>query len=197
MDRAGPHRRLAIAMPVLSLALLILALANVLDDGSDVVQWFPQVALAVSVLWALRAMLQAGRLIDSRGVPHAGLFAVGASVLGWAAIRFGASAPESSTLVAVGVGCMAGAATLFAGAERRSDRPAMLGGRLLLSVGALVLGAALLGGVTVDVLSGVAGHPAHVLGLALLGLAFVLLAIAEARMLVRLVGYAIDRERLG
>jgi hypothetical protein len=180
-------------MPVLALALAILALANVLDGGRDAAAWFPQVALAVSVLWTLRAMLQVGRLIDQRGVSHAGLFAVGASLLGWAAIRFGGSAPQSSTLIAVGVGCMAGAITMFAGAERRSDRPAMLGGRLLLSIGALVLGAALLVDVTFDVLSGAAGHPAHVLGLVLLGAAFVLLAIAEARVFVRLVGYALGR----
>lgn len=198
MDRAGPHRRLAIAMPPLAIALVAMAVTNVLAGAIAPAQWFPHLVLAASVLWTLQAMLDSGRLVDAQGTPHVGLFAVGASLLGWAAIRFGAATPIccSASFVMVGVGCMSGAAVLFAGAERQSLRPAMLGGRLLLSVGALVLGTALLVSVSVALASDATGNAGHLLAVTMLGSACLLLAVAEARLLLRLVGYAISRGRV-
>ncbi|MEM7321593.1 MAG: hypothetical protein AAF531_00785 [Actinomycetota bacterium] len=199
MDRAGPHRRGALAMPILAAALLLMAVSNVAAGATAPIHWVPHVVLVIGLGWTLVAILGTGRLVDGDGAPHAGLVVVGVGLLWWAVVAIGGSAPLCCwpTVTATGGGAVMLGVSVVVDAERRSPRPALLGGRVLLSLGALLLGFGVLLGVLGRLPAASPTTIVHTAGLSVLGSSFVVLALAEARLAARLAGYGMDRSGSG
>lgn len=200
MDRAGQHRRLAVALPFLAAALLAMALSNVATGSTGPASWLPHAVLSGSLVWALIAILQTGRLIGGDGTPHPGIAAIGAGLIGWAAIGLGAPSPACCSIAAllIGAGVMIGGVLLFADAERDGRHPAVPTGRSLLSLGSMLLGIAALNGMAVELAHDEGSHSAgHAVGLGLIGIACFVLAVSEGRLVLRMISRGFGQERRG
>lgn len=189
MDGAGPHRRVATSIPTYVAALLMLIAANLTAGDVSLAAWVPHLVMIVGAGWALAATIRTGRLLDQGGRPHPGLVLIASTMIWWAVAAARMGAPIWSAISLLGGLVMILAIAAFVAAERVSMRPALLGGRLLLSIGALLFGSGILVAALGQLPPRSTAAAIELLGLLTLSLASMGLALAEARLVYRLIGY--------
>lgn len=180
MDRAGRHRRLAIGFVLLAVPVFLMG-AGFLLTPRHVVFAFCHFGAAASFLWVASQLVRRGSFVDDRGLPHAGVAGLFASV-----ILLRLTAPDELTEVlgarialVAGFLVLAIAIIALVAADRRPDPLIGLVGR-----GLLVIGSAATGSVQfIRALNGLDGYPGYSIGLASIGALLLAMSAFEGRLL--------------
>lgn len=192
LDGAGRHRRLAGALPVVSICLMVIAATKLVESSGTVDHVGPAV-FGASLGWFGLSLRRTGQVVDGGGLPHPSFVASVVAAGWWGFTGSGSITAECCEPATAGTGlCLfAGAVVLFVGAERGGSQTAMPGGRLLLSVASALLAMVSITGAAGHVTVG-GGYPmVYGTSLGVIGLALLSLAVCEGRLALRMLRRAI------
>lgn len=185
VDRAGRHRRFAIACASLTLPFLVMGSAPA-AAYHDKLFSTAHVLVGLSLLWLARDLIHHGSLVSgARNLPHMsiGSLAVGFTLLYRHRTEHFENLLEAQPSLGLGM-TLFGAAVGVLSVDDRRHRPGQLGGlvgRLMLVLSASIVGIASIGGL----LAGHLSPPAYWLGVGSAGIMLIGMAVFEGRLLWR------------
>ena len=190
VDRAGRYRRFAAGFALLAFPAAAMGFSLWIVGGFSIFA-ICHLVVSASLIWLAADLIRWASLVDTKGIPHASLGAVLASMV---VLRI--SAPQwvsgdlgSRSLVALSLIGLCSAMIVLAIADRKSSTTAALAGRALLVFSGLIFGVAQL----TRMVNGVADYTAYSVGLGFVGLVVLATVHFEGRLLWRSIQWIVPQ----